>query len=154
MTAETEFFIDDKPFPVRRDQERVSTLLGMAGTSPDEAVLISNDGVEHGDGGELVRVHPGDRFETKIVDAPQQPVTERIRYTVNGEPNTTAVSPLSLETILREAGAGAAIDVNDIGSYYLEDIATGRKYEDLGDLVPIENGDKFVAIHVGRTPVA
>ena len=153
MTADTEFFIDDKPFPVRGDQERVSTLLGMAGTSPDEAVLISNDGVEHR-GEELVRVHPGDRFETKIVDAPQQPVTERIRYTVNGEPNTTDVSPLSLEAILREAGAGAAIDVNDIGSYYLENISTGRKYEDLNDLVPIENGDKFVAIHVGRTPVA
>ena len=153
MTADTEFFIDDKPFPVGKDQRRVSTLLDMAGTSPDEAVLISNDGVEHR-GEELVRVHPGDRFETKIVDAPQQPVTERIRYTVNGEPNTTDVSPLSLEAILREAGAGAAIEVEEIGSYYLENITTGHRYEDLNDLVPIENGDTFVAIHVGRTPVA
>ena len=147
MTSDSQFFIDGKPYKLEHHPEKVSRLLQLAGTSTEKAILVSEDGVEHRDPDELIEVRLGEHFTTRELE-------KTIRYTVNGEENVTDVNPLSVEVILRRAGAGAAIDVNDIGSYYLEDTADGRKYENLDDLVTISGGDKFLAIHAGSTPVA
>ena len=154
MTADGQFFIDGKPYKLEHSPAKVSSLLHLAGTSASEAFLVSEDGIEHGNPDELIDIAPGDRFRTKKRDDSQKPVDKPIRYTVNGEENTTFENPLSLGSILRNAGAGAAIDVSDLQSYYLENTADGRKYENLDDLVTISDGDNFLAIHVGSTPVA
>ena len=154
MTSHDEFFIDGKPFKLESTPLKVAWLLRLVGTSSDDAVLVSGDGIEHGDPDELIEVHSGDHFTTRKRDPAQKPVQKRVRYTVNGEANTTLVNPLPLEAILKSAGPGAAIDLDDLGSYYLENTADGSKYENLDDLVRISDGDNFLAIHVGRTPVA
>ena len=154
MTSDNQFFIDGKPYKLERSPEKVSRLLQFAGTSAEKAVLVSEDGVEHRDPNELIDVSPGEHFKTRRLDSSEKPAEKAIRYTVNGEENATDVNPLSLEAILRSAGAGAAIDVDDISSYYLENITDGRKYENFDDLVTISDGDKFLAIHAGSTPVA
>ena len=154
MTSNGQFYIDGKPYKLDRSPEKVSTLLHLAGAAVDDTVLVSEDGIEHRDPDELIDLAADDYFTTKKRDDAQKPVDKPIHYTVNGEQNTTVENPLSLETILRVAGAGAAIDIADLGSYYLENITDGRKYENLDDLVTISDGDKFLAIHVGSTPVA
>ena len=154
MTSDSQFFIDDKPYELERSPEKVELLLQLAGTFSKDAVLVSEEGVEHGNPDELIDIRPDERFKTRKRDSSEKPVEKPIRYTVNGEVNTTVVNPLSLEAILRNAGLGAAIDLDDLGSYYLENIADGHKYENLNDLVTISDGDKFLAIHVGSTPVA
>ena len=154
MTVNGQFHIDGKPYELEHSPEKVSALLQLAGTSAKDALLASEDGIEHGNPDELIDIAPSDQFSTRKRDDSQKPVDKPIRYTVNGEQNTTFENPLSLESILRNTGAGAAIDVTDLGSYYLENTADGRKYENLDDLVTVSDGDNFLAIHVGSTPVA
>ncbi len=154
MMAKDQFFIDGKRFKLEYSPQKVSALLHLVRKSSSDFLLVSEDGIEYGDPDELVEVAPGNEFSTKKRDDSQKPGERQIRYTVNGEENTTLENPLSLESILRNAGAGAAIDTADLGSYYLENTADGRKYENLDDLVTISEGDNFVAIHVGSTPVA
>ena len=154
MTSDSQFFIDDKPYPLERSPEKVSELLRLAGTSGDEVFLVTEDGVEHGDPDELIDIRPDERFKTRKRDPSDKPVEKPVRYSVNGEMQTTRVNPLTLEVILRNAGSGAAIDLDDLGSYYLEDTESGRKYENLDDSVTISDGDNFLSIHVGSTPVA
>ena len=154
MTSDSQFFIDGKPYKLEHSPEKVSRLLQLAGTSAEKAILVSEDGVEHRDPDELMEVRPGEHLTTREVNGSEKPAGKTVRYTVNGEENVTDVNPLSVEAILRRAGAGAAIDVDDVGSYYLENTADGRKYENPDDPVTISDGDKFLAIHVGSTPVA
>ena len=154
MTSDSQFFIDDKSYELERSPEKVAWLLQRAGTSSEHAVLVSEDGVEHDNPDELIDIRPGDHFKTRKRDSSEKPLEKPIRYTVNGEVNSTLVNPLTLEVILRSAGAGAAIDLNDLSKYYLENTADGHKYENLDDLVTISDGDNFLAIHVGSTPVA
>lgn len=154
MTTNGQFFIDGKPYKLERSPEKVSTLLHRAGTSAEDTFLVSEDGTQHGDPNELIDIAPGNHFKTRKRDDSEKPVDKPIHYTVNGEPNTTFQNPLSLESILRNAGAGAAVDVADLGSYYLENTEDGRKYDNLDDLVTLSDGDNFLAIHVGSTPVA
>ena len=77
-----------------------------------------------------------------------------IHYEVNGEPQRTEEASLKLEWLLRRAGAGAGIDVADIGDYYLERVSDGAEYRNLSGIVTIEDGDRFLAVYAGRTPVA
>ena len=154
MTSDGHFFVDGKPYQLEHSPVRVSVLLDLVGSSASEAILVSEDGTEYADPGMLIEIVPGDRFLAKRLDQSQRPVDRPIRYTVNGEENATIENPLSLESILRNAGAGAAIDVSDLQSYYLENTADSRRYENLDDLVMLTDGDNFVAIHVGSTPVA
>ena len=154
MTSDGQFFIDGKPYKLEKSPEKVSNLLLLAGTTAEITILVTEDGAEHSNPDELINISPDEHFKTRKRDSSEKPVEKPIRYTVNGEENTTLVNPVSLQTILHNAGAGAAIDVNDLGSYYLENTADGRKYEHLDDLVNISDGDKFLAIHVGSTPVA
>lgn len=154
MMEKAQFFIDGKSYKLEHSSEKVSALLYLAGTSIRESFLVSKDGIEHRNPDESIDIASGDHFETKKRDDSQKPVEKPLRYTVNGEQNTTVENPLSLKSILRNAGAGAAIDVSDLGHYYLENTADGRKYENLGDSVTIVDGDNFLAIHIGSTPVA
>ena len=59
-----------------------------------------------------------------------------------------------MEAILRRAGSDAAIDLRQLEDYYLDNVRTGARYENLGDEVPVTDGDQFVALYAGPTPVA
>jgi len=154
MKADGQFYIDDKPYPIERSHAKVSWLLHLAGASGGGVVLVSEDGIEHGNPDDLIEITPGARFQTRKRDDAQKPNDKAVRYAVNGDEHTTTENPLPLKTILRNAGAGAAVDVSDLQSYYLENTADGRRYENLDDLVTVADGDNFLAIHVGSTPVA
>lgn len=154
MALDISFFIDEKHYEVKGSPQKLSTLLQLAGKSVEDTVLVSEDGVEYVDPDKLIEVVKDSRFKTRKRDNSSKPVEKRLRYKVNGEQNTTVKNPLSLRHILKNAGAGAGINVNDLDSYYLENTADGRKYEDLGSLVTIADGDNFLAIHAGSTPVA
>lgn len=154
MTTDKVFYIDGKQYPLERSPEKVSTLLHLVSTTADEVLLVSLDGIEYGDPRALVEIAPNSKFTTKKRTGDRKPLEDSITYKVNGEESTTNENPISVETILREAGAGAAIDVADLDSYFLENTVTGKKYENLKDLVQIKEGDNFLAIHAGSTPVA
>lgn len=154
MPSDSQFFIDGKPYRLEQGRQKASALLHQAGMSIDEDVLVSKDGVEHGNPDEMIDIAPDDHFSTRKRDDSGNRTDKPAHYLVNGEPGTTSENPVSLESILRNAGAGAAIDVNDLGNYYLENTADGRKYENLNDLITLSDGDNFLAIHVGSTPVA
>ena len=77
-----------------------------------------------------------------------------IHYKVNGEELTTTDATLTVEIILTDAGDAASVDTSQLDSYTLENIADGRKYENPTDKVCVEDGDQFLAIYRGRTPVA
>lgn len=78
---------------------------------------------------------------------------EKVCCEVNGEPQTVG-RKTTVEKILKNAGAAASIEVEELDNYFLENIHSGRKYEDLQETVAIEDGDKFVAVYAGKTPVA
>ena len=77
-----------------------------------------------------------------------------IHYLVNGEKQRTEQGMLTVEEILRHAGAAAGINVNDLDNYYLESVTNNRQYRKLAEKVKLEDGDQFLAIYSGRTPVA
>ena len=83
-----------------------------------------------------------------------RPVEPTIRYTVNGELQVTKESPLTVEEILRRAGPDAAIDLDQLEDYYLDNVRTGARYENLGDEVLVTDDDQFVALYAGPTPIA
>lgn len=153
MTKDIDFFVDDKPFTTRKPETTLFDVLTLRGVTADRFFLVSSrDGAEYRDPTANVSIRPGDRFTThKRDDARPAPA---LHYTVNGEPQTTTRCQLTAEEILRQAGTAASIDTADVASYFLENAEDGRKYENPSDFVDIGNGDKFLAVHVGRTPVA
>ena len=121
----------------------------------------------NGDGGpdvpDVPNVGTNPDGPTGGVDTPDQPgeVPDRgpgdegsIRYEVNGEHQRTEGPSLTVEQILRSVGVAAGIDVADIGSYYLERVSDGKEYRDLSEVVRIDDGDRFLAVYAGKTPVA
>ena len=77
-----------------------------------------------------------------------------VAYEVNGEGQRSRQSTLTVEEILRRAGASAGIDTADLGNYYLERLRDGRRFDRLEDEVVIADGDQFLAVYANRTPVA
>ena len=154
MSLSISFFIDDKLYEIEESPQTLSTLLRLAGVSAEDNVLISEHGIEHINPDKPIDISSGDRFKVMKRDHSGKPIEKPLRYSVNGEQNTTIDNPLSLRYILKNAGAGAAIDVNDLDCYYIENTIDGRKYDNLDTLVTIVDGDNFLAIHVGSTPVA
>lgn len=77
-----------------------------------------------------------------------------IRYSVNGELLRTDKAVLTVEEILRRAGSAAGIDLNALSEYVLENVANDETYRDLADEAQLEDGDQFLAVYRGRTPVA
>ena len=56
--------------------------------------------------------------------------------------------------VLFPGKAGAGIDVDAIGDYYLERLPDDTQYRNHADRVTIGNEDAFLAVYAGRTPVA
>ena len=155
MADSIDFFIDDKPHTTSKATQSVADILAISGLSADQFFLISPDGVKYSDAKQNVEVHTGDHFTTKKRDRDSKPETPvEIHFRVNGEQQATTEAALSVEQILRTAGKAASIDLQQLNSYILENIKTGKKYESLTDIVNILNGDEFLAVHSGATPVA
>lgn len=149
MAKAIEFFLDGKPFTTEKQQLTVRELLEMAGRDDGAGYVVVKDVTEYADPNDSVKIGFGDKFETEL--KPDRSLT--LRYKVNGEDQTTDRRVLTVEEMLRLAGAAAGIDVNDLGSYFIEKL-NGEKYENLSDHINIANGDEFLAIHAGATPVA
>ena len=77
-----------------------------------------------------------------------------VHYTINGERQRTERNPLTVEEILRHAGTAAGIDLSDLRNYYLQSVKDDREYRNLADEIRLHDGDQFLAIYNGRTPVA
>jgi len=75
-------------------------------------------------------------------------------YRVNGEPQSTGEDCLTVEQILVAAGNAASVYIEDLHRYYLEDVSGERKWMNLSDKVAISDGDRFLAVYAGKTPVA
>lgn len=146
------YFVNGRAYDTDTPELTVSEVLQRAGVSPDRFYLVLKD-VEYRDPDKKIEIHDGDRFEAKLRDR-TPPVEKIIHYKVNGEEQTTEHATLTVEQILRNAGRAASIDVAQINDYYLESIDDGRKYENLADRVTIKEGNQFLAIHRGKTPVA
>jgi len=146
----TQFFLQGKPH-VAESPLSVGELLRIAEVSADAFCIETADGKVLCDLDQLVELQDGDKLELKRRPSPGPAV---VHYKVNGEEQTTAINPISVEAILRQAGDAASIDVTDLGSYYIENIADGSKCQNLNDLVTIKDGDQFLAVHAGATPVA
>lgn len=146
------YFVNDQAFHTDTPELTVSDVLERADESPDQFYLVLKD-TEYRDANQKIDIHEGDRFYTKPRDR-TSPVAKTIHYKVNGEEQTTVRDTLTVEQILRNAGRAASIDVAQVGDYYLEGIDDGRKYENLAEQVTIKEGDQFLAIHRGKTPVA
>lgn len=146
------FTINGREFESNRRQVRAAWLVGQAGLDPTGFELVrTTTGETWRDPSAAVELREGDAFDAK---GHARPVRRPIRYTVNGEPQVAKESPLTVEEILRRAGSDAAIDLNQLDDYYLDDVRTGTRYEALGDEVPVTDGDQFVALYAGPTPVA
>ena len=146
------FTINGREFESDRRQVRAAWLVGQAGLDPTGFELVrTTTGETWRDPSAVVELRERDAFDAK---GRARPVEPSIRYTVNGELQVTKESPLTVEEILRRAGSDAAIDLNQLDDYYLDDVRTGTRYEALGDEVPVTDGDQFVALYAGPTPVA
>ncbi len=147
--------IDGRQLAIQPGSHTPSELLKLAGKSGDDVSLVLADGHECSNPNEPINVVSGDQFTTrKNNQSSRTPTKNLVCYSVNGEPATTDKNPLTLEEVLSNAGPGAAIDTNDLGSYYLENLNDGQRYDSLDCFLKINEGDNFLAIHVGRTPVA
>lgn len=141
------FSVNDRQLETDTSEMTVSEVLERASESADHCDLV-RDGTQVGDRGQSITIHDGDHFQTMPRGG------GAVRYEVNGEQQTADQRTLTLEEILRRAGRPAAIDQAQVGNYYLQNVADGLKYQDLSTPVTIREGDKFIAVHCGRTPVA
>ena len=153
MSNQIRIFIDGKQVLATKSNLTVAEILDAAKIPIDEYYLVSEKGDEYKDPNKKVKFYSGERFKsTKRRHVP--PVTKTIHYSVNGEAQMTERSPLTVETILKIAGAAASIDVAQIDSYYLESVEGDQTYNNLSDQVTIQEGDRFLAVYRGKTPVA
>ena len=127
-------------------------LLQRAGYSSVDYYVTSENGKEYRRPDDEILISGGEKFFVKPYRG--ESADTNIVYEVNGESQETTQSPINLETVLRNAGHGAGIDLSDLNNYRLENVITNDRYNNLDELVPINNGDKFIAIYTGSTPVA
>ena len=146
------YFVNGVECHTDSDHLTPSDILEKAGFSPEESYLVSNSGKEFHQSDEVISLRDGEKFEVKTVRGEFGGIT--IHYEVNGEQQTTNKNSLSLETILKNAGAGAGINPGEENMFRLENLSTDEKYNDLDKPVPLHDGDKFIAIYEGATPVA
>ena len=155
MSDKLEFFVDGKQLSTLKSELTVAEIFAIAGLSAEQFFLVSQDGTEHKNQDEIIEIHSDDQFTTeKREREPTPPAAETIHYKVNGEEQVTQQTSLSVEEILRNAGKAASINLEQIDSYFLENITPGTKYENLTDRVDLKEGDQFLAVHAGATPVA
>lgn len=155
MSKEIEFFVDGKRLLTLKSELTLADILSLAGVPSGQFFLVSQDGTEHKEQDKTIEIHFGDRFETRKYEREDPlPTPDTIHYKVNGEEQTTQKDSLTVKEILQNAGEAASIDLSQIDSYFLENVATGQKYDNANDRVDLKEGDQFLAIHVGPTPVA
>lgn len=157
MGQDITFSVNGKPKQTDKSQLSVETLLLMGGVNKREIeqyVLVSGDGSLHQNLKDVIEVHPGENFEVKKRDG-ARPTPGVIHYKVNGEEQTTDKNPLTVEDILEKAGSAAGIYKDEIGNYFLEELeGDGKRYKNSSDSVTVKEGDHFLAVHIGKTPVA
>ncbi len=155
MSKEIEFFVDDKRLSTLKSELTLADILSLVGVPSDQFFLVSQDGTEYKEQDETIEINFGDHFKTRKYER-EDPLSapDTIHYKVNGEEQTTQKDSLTVREILQNAGEAASIDLSQINSYFLENVETGRKYENADDRVDLKEGDQFLAIHVGSTPVA
>ena len=153
MYEKIEFFVDGRAVTVAGGSLSVRELLELADKPIDGDYVVSRDGIEYDDPDQSIDVRSGDKIEIRRKPDRTSVVSHEVHYKVNGEDQVATENPLTAEEIMRRAGYPAAIDVDDLDSYLLERI-DGTKYERPADAVTIHNGDEFLAIHRGSTPVA
>lgn len=153
MRNQIEYFIDGKQISATNSELTVAEILSAANISIDEYYLVSEKGDEYKDPNKKIKLYSGERFKTSKRDH-VPPVTKTIHYSVNGEAQMTESNPLTMETILKNAGAAASIDVAQIDSYYLESVENDQTYNSLSDQIAVKEGDRFLAVYRGKTPVA
>lgn len=153
MEKNIEYYVDDKQFITFKSKLTVAEILAEVGMSAHDFCLVSEENVEYCEPNKVIEIHPGVRFKTRKRED-VRPIIKTIHYKVNGEIQTTEQETLSVEAILRNAGAAASIDVSQIDSYYLESVDNDYKYENLSDLVTVHENERFLAVHRGKTPVA
>ena len=153
MNDKIEFFLDGSPVTVVSGRQSVRDLLKMTDKVVGGDYIVTREGIEYVGPDQFVEVRPGDKIET--LRKPDRPTISpgEIRYQVNGEIQIATENQLSVAEIMRRAGASAAIDVDDLDSYLLEHV-DGTKYDRSADSVTIIEGDEFLVIHRGATPVA
>ena len=155
VTEMIRFFVNGKSHETVDHNQSVKDILEIAGLPSDKFILVTPDGSHCNDAGQVIELQPGDQFTTEQCDPKDVSLPVNIiSYKVNGEPQSTTHSPLSLETILRSAGKAASIDLAQLKYYYLQNLITEETYQNLADAVKIQEGDEFIAVHVGATPVA
>lgn len=146
------YFVDGRLQQSDRDALSQREILEKAGYAEAEYYLIGEDGAEYRSPDDKVSLKDREKFEVKPLRGTAP--SDVIHYKVNGEHQTAEASPVLLRDILEEAGRKAGIEPNDLERYRLENSDTGAKYAELDERVPIRDGDQFVAIYVGKTPVA
>ena len=153
MSNQIKIFIDGKQIFVTKSDLTLAEILDAAKIPIDEYYLVSEKGDEYKAPNKKIELYSGERFNSKK-RSHVPPVTKTIHYSVNGEAQMTERNPLTVETILKIAGAAASIDVAQIENYYLESIEGDQTYNSLSDQVTIQEGDRFLAVYRGKTPVA
>ena len=148
----TTYFVNGRPQNTAEKALRQHEILEKAGYSSTKYFLISEKGSEYRQADDQVPIAEGEKFEAKPLR--DEPIESIIHYEVNGECQITTLTPVALQIILENAGRDAGIDSDDLKHYRLENVTTGDRYNNLDDLIPVQDGDKFVAIHTGATPVA
>lgn len=146
------YFVDGRLQQSDRDALPQREILEKAGYAEAEYYLIDGGGTEYRSPDDKVLLKDGEKFEVKPLRGAAP--SGVIHYKVNGELQTAEDSPVPLRDILEKAGRKAGIEPNDLERYRLENSGTDAKYKGLDELVPIRDGDQFVAIYVGKTPVA
>ena len=155
MTVQNTFYIDGKQQTLVQESESVAQLLQRANVSCEQASLVTSDGVEHSSPQEMIAIASGSQFTTRAhEDSSGHVVSRPNQFKVNGEVCYTSDSALTVRMILQSAGANAGIDQTDLGHYFLQRLNDETKFENLDDQVTISDGDEFLAIHTGDTPVA
>ena len=145
------FTINGREFESERRHVRAAWLAEQAGLDPNGFELVrTTTGETWRNPSAAIALREGDAFDATGHER-RRP---SIHYTVNGERQVSKESPLTLEEILRRAGSDAAIDLDKLEDYYLDNVRTGARYENLRDEVPVSDGDQFVALYSGPTPVA
>ena len=146
------YFVDGKLQQSDQDTRSQKEILERAGFVPEQYYLIGENGSEYRQPDDRVPLKDKEKFEVKPLR--ETTPSNEIHYEVNGVPQTTETSPVPLRDVLEKAGRKAGIDPEDLGRYRLENSGTGARYAELDEPVPIQDREKFVAIYIGKTPVA
>lgn len=136
-TTSMQISIDGKAFTTQDADQEAAALLRLAGRDPkiSDLFLLKNGVEDKIRDGQIINLKDGDRFVSR----------RRLRFTIDGEPQSSYDDDQTASALLRLAGV-------DPAGYDLARIMPGGGTETFRDeqIVKIKNGDEFVtAKHVG-----